>query len=236
MFWTIKKESGTDTGWSLENARAASTVPPDFSNYLVIPSTTTAVATANGDASRKVDKNATMRAALKGFNQKLINYPALHGRPGAVASSATSATGKDQNGVEESQMPEAQSQLFQQGFEVGFADAQTFAQGLQLKDGSFKPGRIGHVDLWKRARTLQFLDAQEREGKAGKKLWQKLIQKKAKSESDDGRLKRAWEFMDGMDAGIKAVQEQGQDAGGKTEAEKWGEQLKKSFETAARKK
>lgn len=113
-------------------------VPPDFSNYLVVPSKSTST---NGAPATK---QATMKAALQKFQTTLASanassstnghlsneYPNLVGRPTDPTSPATFAA-VQKNGETEEDSSDAQNELFRQGFEQGYQDAKIFSEGLK---------------------------------------------------------------------------------------------------------
>jgi hypothetical protein len=210
------------------------------------------------------NKMATMRTALQSFQKKLADsnvgyeYPAMEVKPTdptapIPASKATPAVGQDTS--------DAQSELFRQGFEQGYEDARVFSIGLaDLKsvvvpasaDGKVAATTktvggfaIGHLDQWKKIRTLQFHDANQPtaatatataakpkeaftitpgEISAAISIWDKVLQllhlrstssssKKADTgavatavETMETKLANLWEYMDGLEQGIKAFE------------------------------
>jgi hypothetical protein len=225
-----------------------------------------------------MDKQATMRAALKTFQKKLADstvgyeYPNLEAKPtdptSPVSNGATNGTGADAADQDHSA---AQSELFRQGFEQGYEDARAFSTGLSgikavsvsvpatSKDATPAQAKktktvggfpIGHLDQWKKMRTVQFLDANPTSGttattttttsatSAAASLWDAVLSllhlrfsaKKAGTgtteiETIESKLARGWEYLDGLEQGIKAF-EATTSVGSVDLLEKWGQQMK----------
>lgn len=188
-----------------------SAVPSDFSRFLVLPKGTAPQQPISAP-TQVVDKAAALQSASDTFKANIVNITQVYGRSIDLSGS----------GLSQADIPEAQLQLFKEGFNLGFDDAVQFSTGTGANQSVHRPCKIGHIDRWSDLRTENFLDSAV-PALGDSVPWQRLLNFLKSSGTLDAPSVKVWEYKEGVIAGIAAL-----DSGMPDSFHLWADEVKKA--------